>query len=57
MRTVATLQAPDAGTVNLDGLDVLANKDEVRKIPRLPAAGVRRVSESFRRWTCSIIWR
>lgn len=32
MRTVATLQAPDAGTVNLDGLDVLANKDEVRKV-------------------------
>lgn len=32
MRTVATLQAPDAGTVNLDGMDVLANKDEVRKI-------------------------
>jgi ABC-type multidrug transport system ATPase subunit len=32
MRTVATLQAPDAGTVNLDGLDVLANKTEVRKV-------------------------
>jgi len=32
MRTVATLQAADAGTVNLDGLDVLANKDEVRRI-------------------------
>ena len=32
MRTVATLQAPDVGTVNLDGLDVLANKDEVRKV-------------------------
>ncbi len=32
MRTVATLQAPDAGTVNLDGLDVLSNKTEVRKI-------------------------
>jgi ABC-2 type transport system ATP-binding protein len=32
MRTVATLQAPDAGTVNLDGLDVLANKDETRKV-------------------------
>jgi ABC-2 type transport system ATP-binding protein len=32
MRTVATLQTPDAGSVNLDGLDVLANKTEVRKI-------------------------
>lgn len=32
MRTVATLQAPDAGSVSLDGLDVLANKTEVRKI-------------------------
>jgi len=32
MRTVATLQSPDAGSVNLDGLDVLANKTEVRKI-------------------------
>ena len=32
MRTVATLQAPDAGTVSLDGLDVLSNKTEVRKI-------------------------
>lgn len=32
MRTVATLQAPDTGTVSLDGLDVLANKNEIRKI-------------------------
>lgn len=32
MRTVATLQAPDSGTVSLDGLDVLSNKTEVRKI-------------------------
>jgi ABC-2 type transport system ATP-binding protein len=32
MRTVATLQAPDAGTVTLDGLDVISNKTEVRKI-------------------------
>jgi ABC-2 type transport system ATP-binding protein len=32
MRTVATLQAPDAGTVTLDGLDVVSNKTEVRKI-------------------------
>ena len=32
MRTVATLQEPDAGSVSLDGLDVLSNKTEVRKI-------------------------
>jgi ABC-2 type transport system ATP-binding protein len=32
MRTVATLQAPDAGTITLDGLDVVSNKTEVRKI-------------------------
>lgn len=32
MRTIATLQAPDAGTINLDGLDVLSNKREVRRI-------------------------
>ena len=32
MRTIATLQAPDAGTINLDGLDVLASKREVRQI-------------------------
>jgi ABC-2 type transport system ATP-binding protein len=32
MRTVATLQDPDSGTVHLDGLDVLANKSEIRKV-------------------------
>ncbi len=32
MRTVATLQDPDSGTINLDGIDVLASKTEVRKI-------------------------
>jgi ABC-2 type transport system ATP-binding protein len=32
MRTVATLQDPDSGSVTLDGLDVLANKNEVRKV-------------------------
>jgi ABC-2 type transport system ATP-binding protein len=32
MRTVATLQAPDSGSVTLDGLDVVANKTEIRKI-------------------------
>jgi ABC-2 type transport system ATP-binding protein len=32
MRTVATLQDPDSGTVQLDNLNVLTQKDEVRKI-------------------------
>ena len=32
MRTVATLQDPDSGTVHLDDLNVLTQKDEVRKV-------------------------
>src|SRR5471032_434577 len=32
MRTIATLQEPDAGTIDLDGLNVLMQKDEVRKV-------------------------
>lgn len=32
MRTVATLQDPDSGSVDLDGLNVLTQKSEVRKI-------------------------
>ena len=32
MRTVATLQDPDSGTVQLDGIDVLKQKNEVRKL-------------------------
>jgi ABC-type multidrug transport system ATPase subunit len=32
MRTIATLQDPDAGSIQLDGLDVLAEKNEVRKV-------------------------
>jgi len=31
MRTIATLQDPDSGSVNLDGLDLLADKQEARK--------------------------
>jgi len=31
MRTIATLQDPDSGQILLNGLDVVANKDEVRK--------------------------
>jgi ABC-2 type transport system ATP-binding protein len=32
MRTVATLQDPDSGTVQFDDLNVLTQKDEVRKV-------------------------
>src|ERR1700755_326519 len=32
MRTVAKLQHPDSGSITLDGLDVIAQKNEVRKI-------------------------
>lgn len=32
MRTIATLQEPDSGSVQLDGLDVLTLKNEVRKV-------------------------
>ncbi len=31
MRTIATLQDPDSGSIHLDGLDVLTQKNEVRK--------------------------
>src|SRR5580765_9037709 len=32
MRTIATLQDADSGSISLDGLDVLKQKQEVRKI-------------------------
>ena len=32
MRTIATLQDPDSGTISLDGIDVLGQKDKVRRI-------------------------
>jgi ABC-2 type transport system ATP-binding protein len=32
MRTVATLQDPDSGTISLYGIDVLTQKNDVRKI-------------------------
>jgi len=32
MRTVATLQDPDSGSIMLDGIDVLTQKDEVRRV-------------------------
>jgi ABC-2 type transport system ATP-binding protein len=32
MRTIATLQDPDSGSIMLDGINVLTQKDEVRKV-------------------------
>jgi ABC-2 type transport system ATP-binding protein len=32
MRTIATLQDPDSGTIELDGINVLRQKDDVRRI-------------------------
>jgi len=32
MRTIATLQEPDAGSITLDGVDVLRQKDQVRRL-------------------------
>src|SRR5580692_7216235 len=32
MRTLATLQQADSGSVSLDGIDVLKDKDELRKV-------------------------
>lgn len=32
MRTIATLQDPDAGTIDLDGINVLTEKDKVRRV-------------------------
>src|SRR6201985_3396683 len=32
MRTIATLQDPDSGSIDLDGINVLTQKDQVRRI-------------------------
>ena len=56
MRTIATLQDPDAGTILLNGLDVVANKDAVRA----SSATCRRSSGSIRASrprTCCTTWR
>jgi hypothetical protein len=45
MRTIATLQEPDEGEIHLGALDVLRQKDEVRR----PAGTCRRSSASIRR--------
>ena len=49
MRTIATLQEADKGTVFLDDLDVLKNKTQVRQLLGLSAAGVWRLSKNFGR--------
>ena len=49
MRTIATLQDPDAGEIWLDDLNVLKQKNAVRQDPRLSPAGVRRLPQNVRR--------
>ena len=56
MRTIATLQDPDRGTITLDGIDVLANNP--KRAAR--SAICRRTSASIRRSPprrCSTTWR
>ncbi|HJY37109.1 MAG TPA: ATP-binding cassette domain-containing protein, partial [Steroidobacteraceae bacterium] len=31
MRTIATLQDPDSGSITFDGIDVVADKDRIRR--------------------------
>jgi ABC-type multidrug transport system ATPase subunit len=45
MRTIATLQEADSGSIFLDELDVLKEKETVSKNIRLPAAGIWRISK------------
>ena len=54
MRTVATLQDPDSGAIDLDGLNVLTQKERGPQTPRIPATGVRCLPPHVRRLTCSI---
>ena len=60
MRTIATLQDPDSGSIDLDGLNVLTQKNEVRKIlgylpqelgvyPKMSAVEQRRTQRDGRR--------
>src|SRR5262245_38746892 len=32
MRTIATLQDPDAGSITFKGIDVIANKEQIRRM-------------------------
>ena len=56
MRTLATLQEPDSGSVQLGEIDVLRQKDEVRRrLGYLPQEfGV--YPAGFPPWTCSTTW-
>ena len=49
MRTIATLQEADKGTVFLDELNVLRNKTRVRQLLGYLPAGIRRLSQGLRR--------
>ena len=57
MRTIATLQEADSGSIALGDIDVLREKDEVRRAARLSAAGVRRLSEDYAPRRCWITSR
>ena len=48
MRTIATLQDPDAGSIDLDGINVLTQKNDGAEDPGLLAAGIRRLSQDVR---------
>ena len=48
MRTIATLQDPDSGSITFDGIDVAARQGSHPSHARLSAAGLRRVSEGQR---------
>jgi ABC-2 type transport system ATP-binding protein len=56
MRTIATLQAPDSGTIAFDGIDVLTQPELLRRqLGYAPRSSVSiRASPGAR---CSIIWR
>jgi ABC-2 type transport system ATP-binding protein len=47
MRTIATLQDPDEGSITIGDLDVLKDKDQVRRVPRVPATRIRGLSQNL----------
>ena len=57
MRTVATLQAPTAGSIRFGDIDVLAEPGRAAPYARLPAAGLRRLSARLGLRRCSTRWR
>jgi len=40
MRTIATLQQPDSGSISFDGSDILQNKTDLRVQQRIPSASL-----------------